>query len=307
MQKFIQSSDLSKTNKASRKTREFWLSRILPLARRSKLDQDVWDELEEILITADVGIDTTEKLIKSVRGSVDVQNADSVNDVLSILKTEIMKFLPSISADEPLISDTPPSVILMIGVNGAGKTTSIAKLAYMFKNAGKTVLLGAADTFRAAAIDQLEVWGKRLSIDVIAHQPGSDPGAVAFDTVSAARTRNIDVVIIDTAGRLHTQQNLMEELKKIQRVVAGLCGNSQKVMLTLDATTGQNGLIQARKFTDSLACHAVFLAKLDGSSKGGIILPISVDLSLPVLYIGTGECVEDSARFNPQEFVEGLF
>jgi fused signal recognition particle receptor len=207
-----------------------------------------------------------------------------------------------------LEAEATPLVLLVVGVNGAGKTTSIAKLAKLYMDEGKRVLLGAADTFRAAAIEQLQAWGKRVGADVIAHRPDADPGAVAFDTLHAARARGVDVVIIDTAGRLHSKVNLMEEVKKIQRVLSRQDGgSSQRVLLVLDATTGQNGLFQARAFTEALKCDGVFLAKLDGTAKGGVVVAITDELKLPVLFVGTGEQPDDIAPFDPKEFVDALF
>ncbi len=307
MFRFLQRSDREKTEQGVRKTRQTWFGRVASLLQRSELDQQLWDELEELLITADVGLATTEKLIEAVRDRMREENVTSPVDAVEVLKREMVGLLSSNGSTSRLEVDTLPLVLLVAGVNGVGKTTSIAKLARSFKDDDKRVILGAADTFRAAAIDQLQAWGQRIDIDVIAHQPGADPAAVAFDTLQAAKSRGADVVIIDTGGRLHTKQNLMEEIQKIQRVLWRQGGDSQRVILTLDATTGQNGLIQARAFTEALSCDGVFLAKLDGTAKGGIVLAISADLGLPVLYIGTGEHPEDVALFDAQDFVEGLF
>lgn len=307
MFRFLQRSDREKTEQGVRKTRQTWFGRVASLLQHSELDQQLWDELEELLLTADVGLATTETLIEAVRDRVREENVTSPEDAVEVLKREMVGLLSSNGSTSRLEVDTLPLVLLVAGVNGVGKTTSIAKLARSFKDDDKRVILGAADTFRAAAIDQLQAWGQRIDIDVIAHQPGADPAAVAFDTLQAAKSRGADVVIIDTAGRLHTKQNLMEEIQKIQRVLWRQGGDSQRVILTLDATTGQNGLIQARAFTEALSCDGVFLAKLDGTAKGGIVLAISADLGLPVLYIGTGEHPEDVALFDAQDFVEGLF
>ena len=215
----------------------------------------------------------------------------------------------AVEAEDPLRTEADgPHVVLMVGVNGAGKTTSAAKLARLYLDQDKKVLLAAADTFRAAAIDQLQEWGRRLDLDVIAHQPGSDAAAVAFDAVEAGVARGVDVVIVDTAGRLHTKFNLMEEIKKVHRVVSRrVPERSQTVVLSLDATTGQNGLVQARAFTEALECDGVFLAKLDSSAKGGIVFAIASELRIPVLFIGTGEQPDDVARFDGETFVESLF
>ena len=240
-----------------------------------------------------------------------MNNITSFEDILNLLKQEMVSALTvdheSWHLESPQAAGNP-LILLMVGINGAGKTTSTAKLARMYQEEGRRVLLGAADTFRAAAIEQLQIWGQRQGVDVVAHQPGADPSAVAFDTLQAARARGADVVIIDTAGRLHTKVNLMEELKKIQRVLSRQQGGElQRVLLTLDATTGQNGLFQARAFTDSLKCDGVFLAKLDGTAKGGVLVGITNELKLPILYIGTGEQLDDIVDFDPQQFVDALF
>lgn len=308
MLRLLGRSDRRQTEQAVRKTRQGWLSRVTTLVQRPKLDDSVWEELEELLVTADVGLVTTERLIDAVRARQRADNLTSPADVVSALKDEMAALLlSSKGAASPLEIGAPPLVILMAGVNGAGKTTSIAKLARSFRDEGKSVVLGAADTFRAAAIDQLQIWGRRLDIDVIAHQQGGDPGAVAFDTLQAAKSRGADVVIVDTGGRMQNKRNLMEEIQKIRRVLSRQGGHTQRAILTLDATTGQNGLIQARAFTEALECDGVFLAKLDGTAKGGIVFAIAADLGLPVLYIGTGERSDDMTPFDPHDFVEALF
>lgn len=300
--------DTEKTEQAVKKTRQTWFGRVATAFRRSTLDDDLWDELEELLISADVGVHTTERLLQSLRERIREEHVREPDDALELLKQEMENILSVDGDPSPLENvEERPLILLVVGVNGAGKTTSIAKLAQLYREDDKQVILGAADTFRAAAIDQLQMWGHRLDVDVIAHQSGSDPGAVAFDTLQAARARDTDVVIIDTAGRLHTKLNLMEELKKIQRVLTRQGGESQRVLLTLDATTGQNGLFQARAFVDAVKCDGVFLAKLDGTAKGGMVLAIADELMLPVLYIGTGEQPDDIAVFDPHDFVEGLF
>ena len=308
MFRFLQRRDRGKTEQGVRKTRQSWLGRVASLLQRSELDQDLWDELEELLISGDVGLATSERLIEGVRDRAREEHVTSPEGAVELLKRMMVELLSFDGSAALLEVDRRPLVLLVAGVNGVGKTTSIAKLARWFKDDGRSVVLGAADTFRAAAIDQLQAWGRRLDIDVIAHQPGADPAAVAFDTLQAATSRGADVVIIDTAGRLHTKRNLMEEIKKVQRVLSRQGdADSQRVILTLDATTGQNGLIQARAFKEALSCDGVFLAKLDGTARGGIVLAISADLGLPVLYIGTGEQPEDLAPFDAGDFVEGLF
>jgi fused signal recognition particle receptor len=276
------------------------------------LDDDLWDELEELLISADVGVGTTQTLLQRLKERVREDRVTEPQEALRLLKEEMVAILEArgsaheaTSALDP--TDEIPLVLLVVGVNGVGKTTTIAKLTRRYTEEGKTVLLGAADTFRAAAVEQLEAWGRHLGVDVIAHRHGADPGAVAFDTVQAAKSRKLDVAIIDTAGRLHTKSNLMEELKKVQRVLANQGTAAPRVLLVLDATIGQNGLAQARAFTEAFQCHGVFLAKLDGTSKGGVVLAIVEELELPVLFIGSGEQPEDIGVFDAGEFVEGLF
>jgi fused signal recognition particle receptor len=305
--KFLQRRDRERTVRAVEKTRNTWFSRVATIFDRPRLDDELWDQLEEVLISADVGVPTTQRLLDHLRLETKEQRITAPDKALELLRARMLEVLDVDGAADRLTVEDPPLVLLMVGVNGVGKTTSIAKLANAFKAEGRSVLLGAADTFRAAAIEQLQVWGKRLEIDVIAHQFGADPGAVCYDTLDAAKSRGTDVVIIDTAGRLHTRTNLMEELKKVWRVIErrGI-GESSKVLLTIDATTGQNGLTQARAFTEAISCDGVFLAKLDHTAKGGVILAIADDLGLPVLYIGTGEQPDDFAAFDARDMVDGL-
>ena len=299
--------DEAKTAQAAAKSRQTFFGRMSGIFRRARIDDALWDELEELLISADVGVETTFKLMDTLREGVRQQRISDPQQALDLLKDEMTALIDFDAVEDALQVPQKPLIILMVGVNGAGKTTSIAKLAKLYADAGQTVLVGAADTFRAAAIEQLQVWGERLDIDVIAHRQGADPGAVAFDALQAARSRKSDVVIIDTAGRLHTKFNLMEELKKIQRILARQGAESQRVLLTIDATTGQNGLFQARAFAEAVECEGVFLAKLDSSSKGGIVFAIADELDIPVLFIGTGEQPQDIARFQPRQFVQSLF
>jgi fused signal recognition particle receptor len=276
--------------------------------QRSQIDDAMWDELEELLFSADVGAGTTMKLLDQLRGRVAEYGLTAPPEALSALKTEMTSLLSVGDVVQAFEPKDRPLVLLMAGVNGVGKTTSVAKLASLYQAEGRRVLLGAGDTFRAAAIEQLQAWGERLGLDVIAHRQGADAGAVAFDTVQAARSRGVDVVIIDTAGRIHTRSNLMQELTKIRDVIGRqVAEGSLRVILTMDATTGQNGLVQARAFTDAIQCDGVFLAKLDGTAKGGVVLAIADELHLPVLFIGTGEQPDDIAVFDPRDFVEGLF
>ena len=308
MLKFLRHRNKEKTENAVDKTRRTWFGQLPALFRRPQLDEDLWDDLEELLISADVGVGPTMGLLDRLKERVREERVAKPQYALELLKEEMVAVLTVDADSAPLEPNGSPLVILMVGVNGVGKTTSIAKLARLYQDEGKQVLLGAADTFRAAAIEQLQVWGERLGANVIAHRQGADPGAVAFDTLEAASARGADVVIIDTAGRLHTKLNLMEELKKIQRILSRRDGGqTQRVLLTLDATTGQNGLMQARSFTAAVKCDGVFLAKLDGTAKGGVVLAIADQLKIPVLFIGTGEKLDDVAAFDSRQYVDALF
>ncbi len=290
--------------KVLKNTRDTWFGKAMSLFDRASIGKEVWEELEELLISADVGVPTTSKLISAVKERASLEKLDG-SRVRSLLKEEMIKIL-SVPSGAPA-SIAPPEVILVVGVNGSGKTTSIAKLAYQYKKEGKKVLVAAADTFRAAAIDQLKKQGERAGVDVIAHQPGADPGAVVYDALHASKSRGVDILIIDTAGRLHTKFNLMEELKKVRRVATKLDSSApHQVILVLDATTGQNGLTQARYFTEAVGVTGIFIAKLDGTAKGGIVLAICDELKLPIQLIGVGERLEDMVTFNASDFVEAL-
>jgi fused signal recognition particle receptor len=283
-----------------------WSRSIGALFRRTALDDDFWDELEESLIVADVGAITTMALLDTLRDRVSDEGLKEPSDVRALLREEMIARLRKAGAGTALSEDVNTAV-LIVGVNGAGKTTTIAKLAHTAKANNQKVILAAADTFRAGAIEQLQIWGERVGVDVIAHQTGGDPGAVAFDAMEAARARNANMVIIDTAGRLHTQTNLMDELKKVRSIIAKQAGDfDQRVLLVIDGTTGQNGLMQARSFTEAVECDGVILTKLDGTARGGIVLAIAGELGLPVLFIGTGETLDDLAVFDPDEFVDAL-
>ena len=293
-------------NKGLKRSRETWFSRAMRLFDRAAIGDEVWEELEELLISADVGVNTTDKLIEKVKQRVAGDKTKDGTLARQALQAEMVNILKIAPLEVPGGS-TSPRVILVVGVNGGGKTTSIAKLAHRFKNEGERVLLAAADTFRAAAIDQLKRLGEKVGVDVIAHQPGADPGAVVFDALEAARSRQVPVVIIDTAGRLHTKYNLMEELKKVKRVAAKVDASApHEVILVLDATTGQNGLSQAKYFTEAVGVTGIFLAKLDSTAKGGIVLAICDELKIPVQFIGVGERLEDMAPFDAESFVEAL-
>ena len=298
------------TERAVERTKRGWFSRLGGLFERPDFGEELWDELEEILISADTGLETTERIVSAVRDRVRDEGVKQSAAVREILRDELIAVLHEPTREPPawVAEDAPsPLIILVVGVNGAGKTTSIAKLAHAFQRDGANVILGAADTFRAAAIDQLRVWGDRVGVRVVAHQPGADPGAVAFDTISAAESADADIVIIDTAGRLHTKSNLMEELRKICRIVQRKYPEApDEVLLVLDATTGQNGLAQARTFTEAVGVTGIVLAKLDGTSKGGIAFSIAHDLGTPVRFIGTGERLDDLAPFDAHEFVDSL-
>jgi fused signal recognition particle receptor len=299
-------ADLSKrTEQGVKRTRDSFFGRISDLFNRSKIEDSTWDELEELLISADVGVDTTGKLLGRVKKRVKDEKLSEGAQVRTALKQEMTGML-EVASKPAGSAEAATRIILLVGVNGTGKTTSIAKLASEYKANGNHVLLGAADTFRAAAIDQLKMWGTRVGVDVIAQQPGADPGAVVFDTLQAARNRKANVVIIDTAGRLQTKHNLMDELKKIRKV-AGKYEAYQEVLLVIDATTGQNGLSQAHSFTEATDVTGIFLSKLDGTAKGGIVLAICDNLQIPIKYIGTGEKVEDIAPFDAKSFVDAIF
>ena len=303
-------SNKQKTDEGVKRSRERWFGRILDVLRSSNLDEAVWEELEEILISADVGVESALRIIEELKERVGNEGISDADSALDLLKETLVRELAQGENPEAWAKDadgTGPYVILMVGVNGVGKTTSIAKLAHHLTREGKRVVLGAADTFRAAAEEQLEILGERAGVEVISHQSGADPGAVAYDSYHASKARGADVLIVDTAGRLHTRTNLMEELKKVHRVIHRLDPNApQEVLLTLDATTGLNGLAQARAFTEAVGCTGIFLAKLDGTARGGIALAIKQELNVPILFIGTGESLEDIAPFDAEYFVDSL-
>ncbi len=282
------------------------------IAGKSEVDDDVLDNLEEVLITSDVGVDTTLKIIKRIEERVARDKYVSTSELNNILKDEIASLLTENNTDDndnwDLPSDHKPYVILVVGVNGVGKTTTIGKLAYQFKAAGKKVYLGAADTFRAAAVEQISIWGERVGVPVIKQQMGSDPASVAFDTLQSAKANGADVVIIDTAGRLHNKVGLMNELKKIKDVMKKVLPEApDEVLLVLDGSTGQNAFEQAKQFAAVTQITSLAITKLDGTAKGGVVIGISDQLKVPVKYIGLGEKMEDLQLFNRREFVDSLF
>ena len=277
------------------------------IAGRSRIDEQTWDELEEALILADVGVASTQDLLEHLRGRVNSDGLTNGEELLGALKAEIIDRLSGFDRDLHLSDAAGPTVWLFVGVNGVGKTTTIGKLGAREVQAGRTVLMAAGDTFRAAAAEQLGMWAERVGAELVRGNEGGDPSAVIFDGVEAADARNIDLVLADTAGRLHTKVNLMEELSKVRRVADKGAGAVTEVLLVLDATTGQNGLVQARQFTEAVELTGVVLTKLDGSAKGGIVLAIHDQLDLPVKLVGLGESAEDLIPFDASEFVEALF
>ena len=289
-----------------KKTRSSFFGQLGDLFRNTELDDDFWEDLEDTLISADTGMAVAENVVSNLKEIVRTKKISSSQQCLKELREELLKRLKlnKLNLDEEI---EKPAVFVMVGVNGVGKTTSIAKLARLLLDMELTVILGAADTFRAAAIDQIQIWGQKLGINVIAQAPGSDPGAVAFDTIGAAKSRDIDVAIIDTAGRLQGKSNLMEELKKISKIAKReSVESSVKIILTIDGTTGQNGLLQAAEFTKFVEPDGIFLSKLDGTSKGGIAVAIADQLKIPIWFIGTGEQLDDIAVFDPELFISGI-
>ena len=290
-------SGLAKSSKAT-------FGRIATLFGATEITDETWDELEALLLQADLGIETTTDIVDSLRRFVQDQGLTRSDELSEVIRAELLLRLDR--ASPPTWRDKP-SVILVIGVNGSGKTTTIAKLGQRFQAEGKTLLFGAADTFRAAAVDQLQVWGDRLGVDVVAGAPESDPGAVAFHSVQSGSARGVDLIIVDTAGRLHTRFNLMEELKKVNRVIGkALPGAPHAVWLVMDATTGQNALQQAKAFKEAVGVTGVILSKLDSSARGGFAFAIQHELRLPILFAGLGEKPEDLTPFDPEAFVDGI-
>ena len=290
-----------------RKTRDSLVGKIEAVLSGTVIDEATLDELEEALLASDLGPAATRAVMDSARGAFHRQRATTVEGMRALLAERIAELL-TVPAAPPRPPVAPPQVILFVGTNGSGKTTTIAKLAKRYRDAGESVLLAAADTFRAAAIEQLQIWGKRIGADVIAHQAGADPSAVVFDACKAAVARQVGRLLVDTAGRLHTKSNLMEELKKIHRVIArAVPGAPHETLLVLDATTGLNALAQAREFHQAVALSGIIVTKLDGTAKGGAVVGITRELQVPVRYVGVGESPEDLQPFNPQEFAAALF
>jgi len=290
-------SGLAKSSRAT-------FGRIATLFGATEITEETWEELEALLLQADLGIETTADIVESLRRAVEDQGLTRSDELSEVIRTELLLRLDR--ASQPRWREKP-SVIMVVGVNGSGKTTTIAKLGQRYQAEGKTLLFGAADTFRAAAVDQLQVWGDRLGVDVVSGAPESDPGAVAFNAVQSGSARGVDLIVVDTAGRLHTRFNLMEELKKVNRVIGkALPGAPHAVWLVLDATTGQNALQQAKAFKEAVGVTGVILTKLDSSARGGFAFAIQHELRLPILFAGLGEKPEDLTPFEPEAFVDGI-
>ena len=306
-------SVLSKLKSGLAKTRDSIVSKVQQLAAtKSAIDDDLFGQLEGILIGGDVGVQTTALILAHLKRRVKEEKYDSTDHLMKLLKEEVSDLLHVEDGKESALNTLPgadrPFVIMVVGVNGAGKTTTIGKLAYQYRVAGHKVVIGAADTFRAAANEQLEIWAQRADVDIVQQSHGADPASVAFDAVNSAVSKRADVVIIDTAGRLHTKANLMEELKKIKRVMAKRLPNApHEVLLVLDATTGQNGLQQVKYFTEAVGVTGLVLTKLDGTAKGGIVLAINNELKIPVKFVGVGEKIDDLQIFDARAFVDALF
>jgi fused signal recognition particle receptor len=299
---------LERLKSGVQKTRAGLVERLEDMLQGAKqIDADLLDELESTLIGADIGVRTTEEILDRIRERVDRKLVGDAAELEGLIREHLLEILQSSERPMPRVAE-PPAVILVVGVNGSGKTTTIGKLAQRFRGEQRSVLLCAADTFRAAAIEQLEVWGQRTNTDVIRQKQGSDPSAVLFDALQSARARKTDYVIVDTAGRLQTKTNLMAELEKMRRTAGRVIPDApHEVLLVLDATTGQNGLEQARKFTETSGVTGIVLTKLDGTAKGGIVIAIARELNIPIRYVGIGEKVDDLLPFDPEKFIASLF
>ena len=292
-----------------KKTKESFVNQVTNIfTGRTNIDDELFEELEEVLIQADVGVKTTFTLIEKLKEDVDEEEITEPEELMEYFQKELQSLLQNDEGGFKFDKDL--NIIMVVGVNGAGKTTTIAKIAGRHKEEGKKVMLAAGDTFRAGAIEQLQIWGDRLGVNVISQQEGSDAAAVAYDAVQSARAKEVDLLIVDTAGRLHTQTNLMEELKKVKRVIdreAAEINAGVEVLLVLDATTGQNAISQAKLFNDAVDVDGVALTKLDGTAKGGIVIAVKNELNIPIKLIGVGEAAEDLQNFDPEEFIEALF
>jgi fused signal recognition particle receptor len=299
-----------KLDQGVEKSRSGFFGRIRTLLTAERpIDDDLWDELEELLIQADVGVQLTDDLMERLRGEHRSGEIQTSRDLFDALKDALATSLEDVAekqAKKPLVQRGQLSCILVVGVNGVGKTTSIAKLGNLFRSQGYNVVLAAGDTFRAAAIDQLKIWGERAKVPVVAHQPNADPGSVVFDALSSARSRNADVVIVDTAGRLHTKFNLMEELKKIRRVIDKQNVPNVTTVLVVDATTGQNAINQARQFAKTAGLDGLIVTKLDGTAKGGVVFAVTREVGVPIMFVGTGEKLDDMSDFDADDFVDAL-
>lgn len=310
---FFSKEKKEKLDKGLEKTKDSVFSKLARVVvGKSKVDDEVLDHLEEVLITSDVGVQTTVKIIERIEDRVYKDKFLGTSELNKILREEISELLAENHSEDPsdfsIPSDQKPHVIMVVGVNGVGKTTTIGKLAYQLKKSGQKVVLGAADTFRAAAIEQLEVWSDRADVSIVKQKMGSDPASVAFDTLQSAQKQNADVVIVDTAGRLHNKVNLMSELTKVRKVMQKIVPDApHEVLLVLDASTGQNAIEQAKQFTKATEVSALALTKLDGTAKGGVVIGVSDQFNIPVKYIGVGEGIEDLQVFNKVEFVDSLF
>lgn len=295
----------SKNTETFEKTKSFWNKKFSNFFTKNEINEDFWDTLEEMLITSDVGVRTSFSAIEKIKEISKTKNIKTVLEIKPIMREVLSEMFTS---DDILYKnlDKNKTILLVVGVNGAGKTTSIAKIANSYSKIKKNVMLAAADTFRAGAIDQLKIWGERLSLPVIHNKPSSDPGAVVYDAINSAYSKNVDLLIIDTAGRLHTTHNLMEELKKIYKICTSNQGFSVKVLLVLDSNTGQNGITQAENFKKVVHCDGVFLTKLDGTAKGGVAISISAELNMPILFVGTGEKIDDISVFDKDLFLNEI-
>ena len=299
-----------KLDQGVEKSRTGFFGRIRTLLTAERpIDDDLWDELEELLIQADVGVQLTDELMERLRGehrSGEIQHSRDLFDALKDALATSLEDVAEQQAERPLVQRGTLSCILVVGVNGVGKTTSIAKLGNLFRSQGYSVVLAAGDTFRAAAIDQLKIWGERAKVPVVALQPNADPGSVVFDALSSARSRNADVVIVDTAGRLHTKFNLMEELKKIRRVIDKQNVPNVTTLLVVDATTGQNAIVQAQQFARTAGLDGLIVTKLDGTAKGGVVFAVTRAVGVPIMFVGTGEKIDDMSDFDADDFVDAL-